>query len=265
MNSFKPRHTGAEGASSTQWATAASEKGERRRQEPRAEAAQRSLLEPRKKAPALAGKGPAPAEKASASEKEGSGGIFPQHAADAAIDGTSGNIDRLSALGTVSPLLPVTAPPPPVEHNEGFRLPSPAANADINGGDFYDAPSPTVQVPEVASSFADAEFAPDCWHFQDPPSPTPRVTAATSSVAENFGKAPNPTPLVINLVANMPSTIADNDNAGNSGDIADAPSPSPRVAGDGGPAGYNSSGPGANGSGLENPVVSLISCPFMYL
>ncbi|KAJ7243228.1 hypothetical protein C8J57DRAFT_1243522 [Mycena rebaudengoi] len=91
MNSFKPRHTGAEGASSTQWVTAASEKRERRRQEPRAAAAQRSLLEPRKKAPALAGKGPAPAEKASASEKEGFGGIFRQHAADAAIDGTSGN------------------------------------------------------------------------------------------------------------------------------------------------------------------------------
>ncbi|KAJ7289433.1 hypothetical protein C8J57DRAFT_1493869 [Mycena rebaudengoi] len=102
MNSFKPRHTGAEGASSTQWATAASEKGERRRQEPRAAAAQRSLLEPRKKAPALAGKGPAPAEKASASEKEGSGGIFPQHAADAAIDTTSGN-PMCAALHLVYP------------------------------------------------------------------------------------------------------------------------------------------------------------------
>ncbi|KAJ7216708.1 hypothetical protein C8J57DRAFT_1255287 [Mycena rebaudengoi] len=84
--------------------------------------------------------------------------------------------------------------------------------------------------------------------------------AATSSVAENFAKAPNPTPLVTNLVTNMPSTIARNDNAGNSGDIADAPSPGPRVAGDGGPAGYNSSGPGANGSGFENLVAN--PCPY---
>ncbi|KAJ7281674.1 hypothetical protein C8J57DRAFT_1500362 [Mycena rebaudengoi] len=59
-----------------------------------------ALLEPRKKAPALAGKGPAPAEKASASEKEGSGGIFPQHAADAAIDGTSGNVDHWKKCAT---------------------------------------------------------------------------------------------------------------------------------------------------------------------
>jgi hypothetical protein len=35
-----------------------------------------------------------PAETASASETEGSGGTFPQHAADAAIDGASGNVDN---------------------------------------------------------------------------------------------------------------------------------------------------------------------------
>ncbi|KAJ7216709.1 hypothetical protein C8J57DRAFT_1255288 [Mycena rebaudengoi] len=69
---------------------------------------------------------------------------------------SAGSVSTNSPIpGTVSPLLPVTALPPPVEHNESFsvrilarsssfltvlQLPSPLAYADSNGGNFYDAP-----------------------------------------------------------------------------------------------------------------------------
>ncbi|KAJ7023781.1 hypothetical protein C8F04DRAFT_1271027 [Mycena alexandri] len=146
---------------------------------------------------------------------------------DNSFPASSRPIERLSAVDTIPPLLPV-ATPAPGEHNEGFSLSSPMANA---GGNFYAAPSSPGPVPEVASPFANDDFAYDWGHFQDAPSATPQFTAATSSVTENFARVPNPTPPVANLlvVPNAPSLIARDDNTGNSGDIADAPNLSPRI------------------------------------
>ncbi|KAF8215479.1 hypothetical protein K438DRAFT_1955449 [Mycena galopus ATCC 62051] len=142
-------------------------------------------------------------------------------------------------LATVSATLSVTAPPPPMEHDEAFRLSSPISNADFNRNDFHDPPSPVdVQAPEMASPFTNDDFAQDFSHFQDAPSPTPQ---ATPSITKNFGRVPNPTPLVANL--DVLSPVASNDNAG-----------------DGGPVGHNSFEPGANGSGAENAVANPCPC-----
>ncbi|KAJ7712948.1 hypothetical protein B0H16DRAFT_1479029 [Mycena metata] len=65
------------------------------------------------------------------------------------------------------------------------------------GGNFYAAPSSPGPVPEVASPFANDDFAYDWGHFQDAPSATPQFTAATSSVTENFARVPNPTPVIV--------------------------------------------------------------------